>query len=124
MNQEIVNFFRWLDTSLKDRGFCYQHFPEHTEERDDWDFGGKYNYIWHRYHTMFEELPIAFLTNTPTFRRKIWTRMTHLYLQDHYMSIQCNEFLQTFWLFPENIDTYWHVLTPQPNDPNPHCCDA
>lgn len=76
---EFVGFALWASELLRSRPECIRLWPEHTKDEDDWDLGGQFNYVYHRYRMFGGNCFLSFLRSTPTFRDSIVGRLKQEY---------------------------------------------
>lgn len=76
--QNIVDFacyYDWVNKKFQDWDFCNEMWPDHTKDEDDTDLvGKKYNYVYHRYNTMFVNRPASFFESTRNMTHGLFVR--------------------------------------------------
>jgi len=97
----------WSENKLTDWNFCNELWSDMTKESEDWDLGGKFNYVYHRYNQSFKNHLIHMLYNTPTYRDIIFSKLSIKYMKEHEdndffiyfrrLSLDLNQYLLDNW---------------------------
>ena len=56
-------------------------WPDFSNGTEDFDIGGPYNYVFHRYNMSFKNNFVAMLYSTPTYKKRITYKLCSEYIK-------------------------------------------